>query len=161
MLSSSVALDSAMTCAFCSNGALQQSASAFCSCWRPVSHALRRSVCSSSRPTSCIVHVDNALPVLFGCCEPVQRLGDPARFELTCIVCRSVVNLDKLAKERMFRTTSLSNLCSLILAFRLSKKAQCSNWQRRQLTDQQVMYAATDAWASRELGLQLIQEGAL
>ena len=38
---------------------------------------------------------------------------------------------------------------------RISKAAQCSNWEKKTLTPQQIRYAATDAWIGRELYLLL------
>ncbi|MBR6624668.1 MAG: 3'-5' exonuclease domain-containing protein 2, partial [Mailhella sp.] len=43
-----------------------------------------------------------------------------------------------------------------LLGFRISKSAQCSNWENRELSPQQVKYAATDAWVGRELYFHLI-----
>ena len=37
---------------------------------------------------------------------------------------------------------------------KLSKKAKITNWEAHSLTDQQIMYAATDAW----IGLQLFRK---
>jgi len=42
---------------------------------------------------------------------------------------------------------NLRGLTAIFLGFRVSKSAQRSNWERRQLTAKQLRYAATDAWA--------------
>ncbi|MDD3313836.1 MAG: 3'-5' exonuclease domain-containing protein 2, partial [Pseudodesulfovibrio sp.] len=42
---------------------------------------------------------------------------------------------------------------------RISKSAQCSNWAKDRLSPQQVAYAATDAWISRELYLAFVRIG--
>jgi len=51
--------------------------------------------------------------------------------------------------------TGLRNLVAIFLGFRISKNAQVSNWAKPVLTEQQIRYAATDAWVSRELYLKL------
>ena len=44
---------------------------------------------------------------------------------------------------------------------RISKGAQCSNWAREALSTKQIVYAATDAWISRELYLRFVERGVL
>ncbi len=51
----------------------------------------------------------------------------------------------------------LRGLAALLLEFRVSKKAQTSNWSQRVLTAAQIRYAATDAWVGRELYFRLEQ----
>jgi ribonuclease D len=46
------------------------------------------------------------------------------------------------------------NLAGLFLGFRIPKGAKTTNWAAPQLSPQQVLYAATDAWACRELYLK-------
>ncbi|MBR4597155.1 MAG: 3'-5' exonuclease domain-containing protein 2 [Opitutales bacterium] len=51
--------------------------------------------------------------------------------------------------------TGLRNLLSLFTGFRISKSAQMSNWAADELSKKQILYAATDAWASRLLYLEV------
>jgi len=67
------------------------------------------------------------------------------------------VNLAKLSDAAGFRANGLRGLAAHILGVRVAKQAQCTNWARAVLTDQQVRYAATDAWISREIFLALEQ----
>lgn len=53
--------------------------------------------------------------------------------------------------------TGLRSLAGLLLNFRISKRAQVSNWALDQLSESQIQYAATDAWVSRELYLRMSQ----
>ena len=55
--------------------------------------------------------------------------------------------------------TGLRALCAHYLGGRISKNAQVSNWAAKTLSDQQIVYAATDAWTSRELFLKLQKLG--
>jgi ribonuclease D len=51
--------------------------------------------------------------------------------------------------------TGLRSLAGLLLNFRISKRAQVSNWARDDLSEAQIQYAATDAWVSRQLYLHM------
>lgn len=55
--------------------------------------------------------------------------------------------------------TGLRALCAHYLGGRISKNAQVSNWAAKTLSEQQIVYAATDAWTSRELFLKLQKLG--
>lgn len=67
----------------------------------------------------------------------------------------SFIEIAHLARERGYKQTGLRALCGLLFHFRMSKREQRSNWAAPQLTPGQIAYAATDAWASRELLLAL------
>ena len=57
------------------------------------------------------------------------------------------------------QNNGLRALCALLLGFRISKSAQRTNWARETLTEKQIVYAATDAWAGREIYLDLVRRG--
>jgi ribonuclease D len=67
---------------------------------------------------------------------------------------RSVVDLGKVAKRHGLKQTGLRNLAGIFLGARIPKGAKTTNWAARRLTPQQIAYAATDAWACRELYLR-------
>ena len=67
------------------------------------------------------------------------------------------VNIETLTNELGIRNNGLRSLSALVLGFRLSKSEQRSNWSRDPLTRSQIVYAATDAWVSREIYLKLIK----
>jgi len=60
------------------------------------------------------------------------------------------------AKQVGIKNYGLRGLAAMMLGFRISKKAQVSNWARKNLSPLQVQYAATDAWVSREIYLRLV-----
>lgn len=64
---------------------------------------------------------------------------------------KSIVDLGLAAKRQGLQQSGVRNLSALFLGFRIPKGTKTSNWSRSQLTAQQVAYAATDAWACREL----------
>ena len=61
------------------------------------------------------------------------------------------VDLGHEAKQLGIHNHGLRGLCAVLLGFRISKSSQTSNWSKKQLTPAQTRYAATDAWAGREL----------
>ena len=64
---------------------------------------------------------------------------------------KSIVDLGDVARRNGLEQTGVRNLVALFLGFRIPKGTKTSNWSRPRLTEQQVTYAATDAWACREL----------
>jgi ribonuclease D len=66
---------------------------------------------------------------------------------------KAVLDLGTVAKRCGCRQAGVRTLAALFLGFRIPKGTKTSNWARRELTAQQVAYAATDAWACRELYL--------
>ena len=66
----------------------------------------------------------------------------------------SVLDLGHVARRHGLKQTGLRNLTGLLLGTRIPKGAKTTNWAVRQLSRQQITYAATDAWACRELYLK-------
>jgi len=74
---------------------------------------------------------------------------------------QGVVDLGLLARRRGLAQSGVRNLAALFLGVRIPKGAQTSNWAARALTQQQITYAATDAWVCRELHLRFEALGML
>lgn len=72
-----------------------------------------------------------------------------------------LVDLGLAAQRAGLLHHGLRGLCAVLLGFRITKGAQRSNWARADLAPQQVRYAATDAWVSRELYLRMQAGGLL
>lgn len=70
-----------------------------------------------------------------------------------------VVDLAVMARARGIQAQGLRTLAANLLGFRISKSAQCSNWENHELTLQQIKYAATDAWVGRELYFHMLRMG--
>ena len=73
----------------------------------------------------------------------------------------SVLDLGHAARRAGLKQTGLRNLAAVFLGFRVPKGAKTTNWASARLTAQQVRYAATDAWACRELYLRFQELGFL
>lgn len=67
---------------------------------------------------------------------------------------RSVVDPGVVAHRHGLKQTGLRNLTALFLGFRIPKGNKTSNWASPRLNPAQINYAATDAWACRELYLR-------
>jgi ribonuclease D len=73
----------------------------------------------------------------------------------------NVVDLGRVARRAGFEQTGLRNLAGIFLGFRIPKGNSTSNWAARHLSAAQITYAATDAWACRELFLRFRDFGLL
>jgi ribonuclease D len=69
----------------------------------------------------------------------------------------SVVDLGEIAKRHGLKQSGVRNLAGIFLGMRIPKSVRTTNWAARRLTPQQITYAATDAWACRELYLRFQQ----
>lgn len=68
---------------------------------------------------------------------------------------KGFVEIADITRQLDINNTGLRSLAAIVLGFRISKNAQVSNWSRKDLTEAQQVYAATDAWVSRELFVRL------
>jgi ribonuclease D len=73
----------------------------------------------------------------------------------------AVLDIGEVAKRHGLEQSGVRNLAGLFLGIRIPKSAGTSNWAAPQLSEQQIRYAATDAWACRELYLRFQDLGML
>ena len=69
------------------------------------------------------------------------------------------IELATCAKEARIKNLGLRGLTAILFGFRISKREQVSNWARKELTDSQMTYAATDAWLGRKIYLAFQEQG--
>lgn len=74
---------------------------------------------------------------------------------------KNILDLGLVARRSGFGQTGVRNLAGILLGFRIPKGTKTSNWAARELSAQQIAYAATDAWACRELYLRFQNLGLL
>ncbi len=67
------------------------------------------------------------------------------------------VDLQAIAPDWGIEEKSLRKLSAIVLGKRVSKAQRLSNWEAAQLTDKQLLYAATDAWVCTEIYNKLQQ----
>jgi ribonuclease D len=72
---------------------------------------------------------------------------------------KSTVDLGAAAMRQGLKQTGVRSLAALFLGVRIPKGTKTSNWARARLTHQQIAYAATDAWACRELYVRFRTQG--
>jgi len=69
------------------------------------------------------------------------------------------LDLVSIARQAEIKKNNLRTLAAMFLGLRISKRAQRTNWGRKTLTPAQIVYAATDAWASRNVYLAMVEQG--
>ena len=74
---------------------------------------------------------------------------------------RNVVDLGIAARRAGVKQSGVRNLAAMYLGIRIPKGQKTSNWAAARLSPQQILYAATDAWACRELYLKFEALGML
>lgn len=88
--------------------------------------------------------------------EDLRQLRKSFAFEPAAIV-----DLGAVARRHKLEKSGVRALAALFLGIRIPKGAKTTNWAARQLSPQQIIYAATDAWACRELSLEFEKRGLL
>lgn len=73
----------------------------------------------------------------------------------------AIVDLGAVARRYELEKSGVRALAAMFLGIRIPKGAKTTNWATRQLSPQQVAYAATDAWVCRELYLKFEERGLL
>jgi ribonuclease D len=74
---------------------------------------------------------------------------------------QNMLDLGTVARSAGLGQTGVRNLAGILLGFRIPKGTKTSNWAARELSHAQIAYAATDAWACRELHLRFRRLGLL
>ena len=84
--------------------------------------------------------------------ESIKKIGLAIRDDINSLIqLRSFqpegfIDLQQYVKKFDILDNGLKKLAANILGFRISKKQQTSNWEKEVLEDEQLIYAATDAW---------------
>lgn len=65
------------------------------------------------------------------------------------------IDLQSIVGQYGITDKSLRKMAAITLGIRISKAQRLSNWEAAQLTPAQQLYAATDAWVSRQIYIEL------
>jgi len=79
--------------------------------------------------------------------------------ELFAFEPRGIADLGAIARKKGYERSGVRALAAMFLGFRIPKGTKTSNWAAARLSPQQIAYAATDAWACRELYLRFETTG--
>ncbi|MBF0424988.1 MAG: 3'-5' exonuclease domain-containing protein 2 [Magnetococcales bacterium] len=101
-----------------------------------------------------ILSRENLLKVGVGLDHDIRQLQPLFPFEQ-----RGFIDLGVVAERAGMESRGLRSMAASLFGFRISKRAQCSNWETPDLQPFQVEYAATDAWISREIFLVMERLG--
>lgn len=71
----------------------------------------------------------------------------------------AIVDLGALARRHGLEKSGVRALAAMFLGFRIPKGAKTTNWAAQRLSPQQIAYAATDAWACREIYMKFEELG--
>jgi len=71
------------------------------------------------------------------------------------------VDIQSIAQSYGILELSLQKIYAILFDKKISKAQRLTNWESPELTEQQQRYAATDAWASLQIYLQLMRENKL
>lgn len=61
------------------------------------------------------------------------------------------IELQEYVNQFGIESNGLRGIAAIVLKIKISKTQQLSNWDNNALSDAQVLYAATDAWACHEI----------
>ena len=73
----------------------------------------------------------------------------------------NMVDIGLAAHCQGMQQSGLRNLAAMLLGIRVCKGCRTSNWGAHALSQQQITYAATDAWVGRQLYLDFQRRGFL
>lgn len=65
------------------------------------------------------------------------------------------IDLQSFVREYGIQSSGLKKLAAIVLGFRISKRQQVTDWEAEQLTEAQMIYAATDAWVCHQIYAKL------
>lgn len=88
--------------------------------------------------------------------DDIRELQRLAHFEP-----HAVVEINKVAQSLGVENSGVRNLSGIFLNCRISKSQQTSNWEREELSEGQIAYAATDAWVCHQIYDKLDRQGFL
>ncbi|MCC5919732.1 MAG: 3'-5' exonuclease domain-containing protein 2 [Cyclobacteriaceae bacterium] len=72
---------------------------------------------------------------------------------------KGFIDMNDIAAELSIQNQGARNLSGIFLGYRISKSQQTTNWDREQLTEPQLRYAATDAWICLKMFDTLMNKG--
>jgi len=100
-----------------------------------------------------ILENPNIFKVGVGCSQDIQQLQKLKKFSA-----QGFIDIQTIAKSKGIEVLSLRKLSEKLLNKKISKRQQLSNWESKELTEAQIRYAATDAYAALLIYQQLMYD---
>jgi ribonuclease D len=97
-------------------------------------------------PIAALLASNSVLKVGVGLDNDIEQLQPVMRFNPG-----GFIDVGSMARNANISSRGLRSMTARFFGFRISKRAQCSNWEAKQLKNFQLLYAATDAWVSRDI----------
>jgi ribonuclease D len=82
--------------------------------------------------------------------DDLKKLREVAKFNQA-----GFLELQEYSNFFHIESNSLKKLAAIVLGIRISKSQRLTNWEAPELTEPQLIYAATDAWVCLEVYLRL------
>ncbi len=83
--------------------------------------------------------------------DDLQKLNQTVHFDAN-----GFIDLQDIVEDYGILDKSLKKLSAIVLGHKISKNQQLSNWESKELTEAQQIYAATDAWVCLKIYQKLI-----
>jgi len=96
--------------------------------------------------------------------QDILKIGLSLRDDLTGLNKRhsfkpaGFIDIQTIARNYGIMELSLQKIYAILFNKKISKSQRLTNWENPELSEQQQRYAATDAWASLQIYLQLMTE---
>jgi ribonuclease D len=94
----------------------------------------------------------------------IQKIGLSLRDDLTGLnklhsfKPDGFIDIQSIAQSYGIMELGLQKIYAILFGQKISKSQRLTNWENPELSEQQQRYAATDAWASLKIYLQLMNE---
>ena len=96
--------------------------------------------------------------------ENIKKIGLALRDDFNGLIRQrhfkptNFVDLQSIVRNYGILELGLQKVFAIVFGRKISKAQRLTNWENAELTEQQQIYAATDAWASLLIYLQLMKE---
>lgn len=96
--------------------------------------------------------------------EGVRKIGLSLRDDFSGLIKHHIfkpanfIDIQSIAQSYGIMELSLQKIYAILFGKKISKSQRLSNWENPELSEQQQRYAATDAWASLQIYIQLMTE---
>lgn len=94
--------------------------------------------------------------------QKIQKIGLAIRDDIKTLqklfpfTPNNFIELQDVAKKKALKNMGLKGMAEEVLSGTISKKAKLTNWETKTLSEEQMIYAATDAWICLKISAALL-----